>query len=211
MLALKGSRQSLSSTKVVSFPFVFSTQHLQRVLQQLSRLSKPHLLDIGPLEGSNIDWLIQQGFKVYVDDCFRPLVQPKEQSEEKKVKAELLSETAQLYPSQFDAILCWDIFDCLTEKQATELIGKISLLLKPKGLLFAIFNYNPSHPSVLVRHRIVTKIKLEYQAVATAPLSRRVYENRDIQELFSGLEFVSSCLLQSQIREVLVRKPDKRA
>ena len=209
MLALKGSRQSISPSRGVSFPFIVSTQQLQRLLQQLSRLPKPHLLDIGPLNGSNIDWLIQQGFKLYVDDCFRPLVKPKAQSE-KGIKPHLLSETAQLYPSQFDAILCWDIFDCLTKKQAAELIGKISLLLKPKGLLFAIFNYNPSHPSVLVRHRIVSKMKLEYQAVTTNPLSRRVYENRDIQELLSGLEFVSSCLLQSQIREVLVRKPDKR-
>jgi hypothetical protein len=113
------------------------------------------------------------------------------------------------YPAYFDAILCWDIFDHLTKKQAKELTARIRLLLRPKGLLFAIFNYNTSYPSLLVRHRIVSETKLECQALSTDELPRRLYENRDIQELFSGLEFVSSCLLQNQIREVLVRKADK--
>ncbi|MCI0527183.1 MAG: hypothetical protein L0Y56_07050, partial [Nitrospira sp.] len=51
-----------------SSPQVYPTNNLQRLLQMLSGISKPHVLDLGRLSGPNIEWLIQRGFKVYVDD-----------------------------------------------------------------------------------------------------------------------------------------------
>jgi len=49
-------------------PQVFPTHNLKRLLQMLSGIPKHHVLDLGRLSGPNIEWLIQRGFKVYVDD-----------------------------------------------------------------------------------------------------------------------------------------------
>jgi len=202
---LNRSKPLLTTPTDGLFPFRSTSQKLQQLLLQLSRRPKPHLLDVGHLNGSNIEWLIQRGFKVHVDDCFRFFGKTGVGSQEGLLR-DLLSDGTKQYPARFDAILCWDLFDYLSSKQAREVVEKLRSLLKPKGLLFAFFNYSSSSPSRQIRYRIFSETQLEYHTLPTDPLRRRVYENRDIQDLFSGFEGLNSCLLMNQIREVLVRK-----
>ena len=204
--ALNRLRSTLTTPRDGLFPVISTTQKLQQLLLQLSRRPKPHLLDVGHLNGSNIEWLIQRGLKVHVDDCFRFVGKSGGVGFPDGVLRNLLSDAMKQYPTRFDAVLCWDLFDYLSSKQARELVERLSSLLKPKGLLFAFFNYSPSSPSGQVRYRISSETQLEYHTLPMDPLRRRVYENRDIQDLFSGFEGLNSCLLKNQIREVLVRK-----
>ena len=190
-------------------PQVFPTHNLKRLLQMLSGIPKPHVLDLGRLSGPNIEWLIQRGFKVYVDDrvtSLKPVppspTSPK--SEKKKPPAAPL-EPLDYDPAFFHAILCWDLFDYLVVKQAQELGADIARILKPKGLFLAFFNFNHSSPPPPLRYRILRADQLEYEPLSLDPIPRRIYENREIQELFSGFDTINSCFLKNQMREVLVQ------
>lgn len=192
-----------------SSPQVYATNNLKRMLQMLSGIPKPHVLDLGRLSGPNIEFLIQKGYKVYVDDrisFLKPIPPPPTSSRSEKNRP-LPSPLEPLgyEPALFDAVLCWDIFDYLVAKQAQDLIAGIARSLKPKGLLLALFNFNRSSPPPPLRYRILRVDQLEYASLSQN-LPRRIYENREIQELFSGFDTVNSCFLKNQMREVLVQR-----
>ena len=188
---------------------VYPTSNLQRLLRMLSGIPKPHVLDLGRLSGANIEFMIQKGFKVYVDDRItdlKPAPPPSPTSRsEKKRPAPAPLEPLEYDPALFDAVLCWDIFDYLVAKQAQELIAGIAKALKPKGLLLAFFYCNRTTSPPPVRYRILQADQLEYKPLAQN-LPRRIYENREIQELFTGFDTVNSCFLINQMREVLVQR-----
>jgi hypothetical protein len=106
----------------------------------------------------------------------------------------------------FDGILCWDLLDFLVLKQAQELIGGIKKIIKPKGFLLTYFNFNKSKPPPPVRYRIIQEDQLQYEILLSSQISRRVYENREIEALFQGFEIINSTFLKNQMREVLVQK-----
>ncbi len=189
---------------------VYPTHNLDRLLQMVSGIPKPHVLDLGRLSASNIEWLIQRGIKVYVDDritCLKPTPPPSTYPKSEKKRPPPASlESLDYNPAFFHAVLCWDLFDYLVVKQAQELIADIARILKPKGLFLAFFNFNRSSPLPPVRYRILRGDQLEYEPLSLNPIPRRIYENREIQELFSRFDTISSCFLKNQMREVLVQK-----
>ncbi len=202
-------RDTSNHSGEASSPQVYPTNNLQRLLQMLSGISKPHVLDLGRLSGPNIEWLIQRGFKVYVDDritFLKPSPPPPTSTKnEKKNPPPVPLEPLDYDPSFFHAVLCWDLFDYLVVKQAQKLIADIARILKPKGLFLAFFNFNHSSLPPPVRYRILRADRLEYEPLSLNPISRRIYENREIQELFSGFDTINSCFLKNQVREVLVQ------
>ena len=191
-------------------PQVHPTNNLKRLLQTLTNIPRPHLLDLGPLSGPNIEWLIHKGFKVYIDDRITtlkpPPLTPAIQKGEKKIPPPLPLEPLDYPPTSFDVVLCWDILDYLAMTQARELIAGIAGILKPRGLLLAFFNFNRSSPVPPTRYRILREDQLEYATLPPNSIPRRIYENREIQDLFSKFDTLNSCFLKNQMREVLVQK-----
>lgn len=201
MLATRHSGEAVSAG-------VYPTRNLKRLLQHLSAHPQACLLDIGPLSGPNIQWLIQRGCKTYVEDCFQTLNGIGTASEEGKPLPWIfkIEEAARQFPDRFDAILIWDFLDYLKVEQAREAVCKMAPLLKPKGLIFALFNFNPAAPSRPFRYRIVSEAQLEYRPAPGARSQRGIHQNRDIEEIFTGFEIINSCLLKHQMREVLTGK-----
>ena len=194
-----------------SSPRVHPSNNLKRLLQILGARPKPQLLDLGRLESHNIDWLIHKGFKVSVDDRITLLTTPAmppldNQKEEKKIPSPPSLEIREYAAGSFDGILCWDLFDYIVMKQAQVLLSGLEAILKPKGLLLAFFNFNRSTPLPPIRYRIHGEDQLEYKTLTADTIPRRVYENREIQDLFSKFKLLNSCFLKNQMREVLVQK-----
>jgi len=172
-------------------------------------------LDLGRLSGSNIEWFIQKGFKVYVDDritSLKPAPKPAptpsapQKKSEKKPPLPSPFEPLDYSPGFFHAVLCWDLFDYIVIKQAQEVIADTARILKPRGLLLAFFNFDRSSPPSPTRYRIVKEDQLEYQSLPFDPIPRQIYENREIKELFSKFDTLNSCFLKNQMREVLVQR-----
>ncbi|HEX9756862.1 MAG TPA: hypothetical protein VGB26_03570 [Nitrospiria bacterium] len=192
-------------------PQVHRTNNLKRFIKSLTTIPKPHVLDMGRLCGQNIDWLLQKGCKVYIDDRFvtlKPPPKPVPTSRKGEWKLPPSPPIEPLeYPAHlFDGILCWDLLDFLVLKQAQELIGGIKKIIKPKGFLLTYFNFNKSKPPPPVRYRIIQEDQLQYEILLSSQISRRVYENREIEALFQGFEIINSTFLKNQMREVLVQK-----
>jgi hypothetical protein len=155
--------------------------------------------------------LIHKGFRVSVDDRITPLTAPARspldnRKQENKVPSPPSLEIQEYAAGSFDGILCWDLFDYIVMKQAQELLSGLEAILRPKGLLLAFFNFNRSTPLPPIRYRIHDEDQLEYRCLTAATLPRRVYENREIQDLFSKFKLLNSCFLKIQMREVLVQK-----
>ncbi len=190
-----------------------STKNLTRLIQGLAPCAAPHLLDLGRLCGENIEWLIHRRCKVSVDDQITglrpaPPAPPPPRSPRVKEKAPPPVVVLSLsYPeNSFDAILCWDLFDYLDRPSMQASLERLAALLKPKGYLLAFFNCQRAATRPAVRYRIVSDELLAYDALPEPILPGRVYENREIQELFADFDVVNSCFLTNQMREVLVQK-----
>ena len=198
---------------------VHSTNNLKRLLQILLGIPKPHILDLGRLSGANIEWFIQRGFKVHVDDRIsslkpapKPASKPPPVSSVPLKKSEKKSpplppfEPLEYGPSFFHAVLCWDLFDYIVINQAQDVIADTARILKPKGLLLAFFNFDRSSSAPPTRYRIIKEDQLEYQPISSDLMPRQIYENREIKELFSKFDTLNSCFLKNQMRELLVQR-----
>jgi SAM-dependent methyltransferase len=184
----------------------FPTQNLKRLVSLVAGADRPQLLDIGRLSDQNIEWFIRKGFRVFVDDQFRCLPPPVAPAP-KGGKTPLPSPLPPLaYPdARFDVVVAWDLFDYLAPSQADALTAEVRRILKPRGLLLAFFHFDRKAAAQHIRYRVIQDDRLEYLP-ATAAYNRRVYENTEIQTLFREFDFVNSCLLANQVREMLVRR-----
>lgn len=190
---------------------VHHTNNLKRFTRKLSSAPKPHILDLGRLCGSNIEWFIKKGFKVYVDDRITDLQPPpKPKPTSRRGEWKLVSppplQALEYHEGLFDGILCWDLIDYLVLKQAKDLVTGIRSVLKTKGVVLAYFNFNKTTPPPPTRYHIEGDTQLAYETLPPFPVSRRIYENREIEEIFTGFEILNSTFLKNQMREVLVQK-----
>jgi hypothetical protein len=189
------------------------TRNLKRLMQGLAACPAPHLLDLGRVCDRNIEWLIHRGCTVTVDDVMttlRPPPAPPPQHRRQAKPAPIVFAPEIVQPAgSFDAILCWDLFDYLEWPGAQLLLQQLVVLLKPRGYLLTFFNSRrDDRPAI--RYRIVDDDTLEYERRPTPPPAARIFEHREIQELFGGLTMVNSCFLKHQLMEVLVQKPAAR-
>ena len=190
---------------------VHHTNNLKRFIRKLTGLQKPYILDLGRLWGPNIEWFIKKGYKVYVDDRIthlKPPPKPKPTSRrgEWKLASPPLLEPLEYHEGLFDGVICWDLLDYLVLKQAKELVAGLRSILKTKGVVLTYFNFNKTSPPPPTRYHIESENQLAYEILSPFPVPRRIYENREIEEIFTGFEILNSTFLKNQMREVLVQK-----
>jgi hypothetical protein len=106
--------------------------------------------------------------------------------------------------SSFDAVLLWDILDYLEPAVAKQTVGCLTEVLRPGGIVFAMFHSRK--PEGFQRYRIADSNTL--QVIGAAPLgpAQRVYQNREIQDLFGRFRTVKSFVGRDQLRESLFVK-----
>jgi hypothetical protein len=107
-------------------------------------------------------------------------------------------------PGSFDAILLWDTLDYLEPAVAKQTVGCLTEVLRPGGIVFAMFH--SKKPEVFQRYRVADSSTL--QVIGAKPLwpAQRVYQNREIQDLFSRFRTVKSFVGRDQLRESLFIK-----
>jgi len=190
---------------------VHHTNNLKRFIRKLTGPPKPHILDLGRLCGSNIEWFIKKGYKVYVDDRITDLKPPPKplptsRRGEWKLASPPPLEPLEYHKGFFDGVICWDLLDYLVLKQAKELVAGIRSVLKTKGVILTYFNFNKTTPHPPTRYHIESEDQLAYEILPPFSVSRRIYENREIEEIFTGFEIRNSTFLKNKMREVLVQK-----
>jgi hypothetical protein len=193
---------------------------LKEFLWNLDGLGRGTMLDLGPAWQTTLSFFIERGFRVTSDDLLRSWKQflGEEEIRLKNVTAgtesvdvtpagratRFVEENLKYPESSFDAVLLWDILDYLEPAVAKQTVGCLTELLRPGGIVFAMFH--SKKPEIFQRYRVADSNTL--QVISSAPLcaAQRVYQNREIQDLFSRFRTSKSFVGRDQLRESLFIK-----
>jgi len=183
------------------------TKALKKFLTTLATQDAPVLLDLGPVIGANLTFFGETlGCKVFIEDVYADV--------ERHVRAGTTEELPALFARRFtqpagsiDGILAWDLVDYLDPAAAQVLSQQLTRLLKVNGALLGFFNTVLQRELTYTKFVIVDDHTLRQRPYAAARGRQRVLQNRDIIRLFDALRVSDSFLLQTNLREILFRKP----
>ena len=193
---------------------------LKEFLWQLDGIGHGHLLDMGPARQTTITFFIDRGFKVYTEDLLTTWKNFLDTDEQRKrelppdadrsamtptARAESFLESTLQYPEEtFDAVLMWDILDYLDADLMTKLATRVTSLVRDGGVVFAIFHARK--PETFHRYRVLDAQNLELIS-ATCPFApQRVFQNREISNLFCRYRSSKTFVGRDQLREGLFVK-----
>ena len=114
-------------------PSLHRSNGLSALVQQLQTDSRYTILDLGPALGSNLEFWSQYPCKLYLEDFTRSLPSDVlgEDEDNEQVHQPLLEILLPFSADlRFDIILCWDIFNYLTQVQLASFVrylGKFCL------------------------------------------------------------------------------------
>jgi SAM-dependent methyltransferase len=175
------------------------------------------VLDLGSTSANNIRFLTAKGHKNYSEDLLQasldPAIQVKNEfgklvPDEKKFLGENLT-----YPNGlFDVVLCWNLPDYMEESLVKPTIDRLWSIMKPGGLLLVFFHTRDAGPDApCYRFHITGTDMLEMQEVRLTvkgdkqnPRLQRVFNNRNIENLFRDFASIKFFLARDAIREVLL-------
>lgn len=193
---------------------------LKEFLWLLDGIGHGHLLDLGPARQTTITFFIERGFKVYTEDLL-PTWKNFLDEEEQRVKklpadadrsdltpesrARRFLESTLLYPENtFDAVLMWDMLDYLDTELMIKLTARITSLVRDGGVVFAMFHARK--PSLFHRYRVLDGQHLELLPASCPFQPQRVFQNREISNLFLRYRTSKMFIGRDQIREGLFVK-----
>jgi SAM-dependent methyltransferase len=184
-------------------------------LQEFTRLIRTDevltLLDLGPTSAPNITYLTTLGHRLYSEDLLQASIEPVYQVQAADGSPALdverfFKDNLIFGGTQFDAVLCWDIPDYLSEPLVKPMIERLHSILKPGGMLLGFFHTRDAGPNVpYARYHISGHDTLDMQPVQRFRL-QRVFNNRQIETLFQSFKSLKFFLARDYIREVLVVK-----
>lgn len=190
---------------------------LKDFLWHLDDVAQGALLDLGPVWQTTVSFFVERGFKVYSEDLLRAW---KEflRAEEERLRAlppgqdgpemtpemlasRFLSNNLQYPGRTFDAVLAWDLLDYLDAELAPRVVGRLSELLKEGGVVLAVFHSRK--PDSFHRYRVLDTQNVELlPAQAVFPI-QRIFQNREILNLFSRFHSSKTFVGRDQLREGL--------
>jgi hypothetical protein len=189
----------------------YPTKALRKFLSTLAGREAPVLLDLGPVIGSNLNFFGESlGCKVFIEDLYADV--------ERHLKNGTIGDLPDFihkrlaHPdASIDGILAWDLIDYLELPAAQALAGELVRVMRPDAALLAFFR--TAAPRGQLQQTNYTKfVVIDDQTLRHRPYpatrgQQRVLQNRDIIRLFEGLRVSDSFLLQTNLREILFRKP----
>ena len=194
---------------------------LKDFLWNLDGLGHGTLLDLGAAWQTTLSFFIERGFRVTSDDLLRSwanfLGEQDKLAKEQAPKAEdyaqrtpeaiakkFLAENIEYPANSFDAVLLWDVLDYLEPTLARLAVANFTEMLRPGGVVFALFH--SKKPQSFQRYRVMDTNTL--QVLETKPIvpAQKVYQNREIQEMFGRYRTIKSYVGRDQLRESLFIK-----
>jgi len=84
----------------------------------------------------------------------------------------------------------------------------LTRILRPGGVLFALFNATEAPPAAKTYTRFVVMddMNIQHRPYAAARGKQKPLPNRDIQRMFEPLRVIDQFLLKTNTREMLFRK-----
>jgi cyclopropane fatty-acyl-phospholipid synthase-like methyltransferase len=193
---------------------------LKEFLWNLDGLGRGTLLDVGSAWQTTLSFFIERGFRVSSEDLLRGwkafLTEEETRLRENASACESLDMTPNgratrfladnlQYPrSSFDAVLLWDLLDYLEPALVKQIVAQMTELLRPGGVVFAMFH--SKKPEGFQRYRVADSNTLQVISAAVICPAQKVYQNREIQDLFGRFRTMKSFVGRDQLRETLFIK-----
>lgn len=193
---------------------------LKEFLWNLDGLGHGTLLDLGPAWQTTLTFFIERGFRVSSEDILRGWTDFSTEEEIRTKDAKTPEEFAERSPearakrflkdnlnypaASFDALLMWDVLDYMEPTLAKTVVAHLTDLLRPGGVVFAMFH--SKKPEGFQRYRVADTNTL--QVLSTKPIcsAQKIYQNREIQDLFGRYRTMKSFVARDQLREALFLK-----
>lgn len=191
---------------------------LKEFLWNLDGLGHGTLLDLGPAWQTTLSFFIERGFRVTSDDILRSWSEfQKEQNRQPATTVEefaertpeaqakrFLKENLDYPAASFDALLLWDVLDYLEPTLGKLLVAHLTEKLRAGAVVLAMFH--SKKPEGFQRYRVLDTNTL--QILSSQPIcpAQKVYQNREIQELFGRYRSTKSFVSRDQLRETLFLK-----
>jgi len=193
---------------------------LKEFLWNLDGLGRGTLLDLGPAWQTTLSFFIERGFRVSSEDILRGwksflteeemrLRNDANASETLDMTASgratrFLAENLQYPRASFDAVLLWDLLDYLEPALVKQMVANLTELLRPGGVILAMFH--SKKPEGFQRYRVADSNTLQVISTAIICPAQKVYQNREIQDLFGRYRTMKSFVGRDQLRETLFIK-----
>lgn len=193
---------------------------LKELLWNLDGLERGSLLDMGPASQTTLSFFIERGFRVSSEDILRSWKSFLNEEEARLRQDFAAGETIEMTPSaraarfmkenlqhtrsSFDAVLLWDLLDYLEQAAVKQVVASLTELLRPGGVVFAMFH--SKKPEGFQRYRIADSSTLQMVPSPVICPAQRVYQNREIQDLFGRYRTMKSFISRDQLRETLFIK-----
>jgi len=193
---------------------------LKEFLWNLDGLGRGTLLDLGPAWQTTLSFFIERGFRVSSEDILRAwkAFMTEEEARLREIgaidesldmtpngrAARFLESNLQYAASSFDAVLLWDLLDYFEPALGKQIVTTLTDFLRPGGVVFAMFH--SKKPAGFQRYRVLDSNNLQ---VISSPIlcpAQKVFQNREIQDLFLRYRTMKSFVSRDQLRETLFIK-----
>jgi hypothetical protein len=193
---------------------------LKEFLWNLDGLGRGTLLDLGAAWQTTLNFFIERNFRVSTEDILRGWKNFLDEDEaalrENSAQRETLDTTPegrasrflksnlQYKPASFDAVLLWDALDYLDPAMTRQTVACVTELLRPAGIVLAMFHSKKAE--AFQRYRVADSNTLQVVPARSLTPFYKVYQNREIQDLFSQFRTTKSFVGRDQLRENLFIK-----
>ena len=192
---------------------------LKGFLWHLEGVTHGRLLDLGPVWQATVGFFIERSFKVYTEDLLlawkdflraederlRALPPEEAAAPLRAARAEDFLRDNLQYPGEtFDAVLVWDSLDYVESELVTRLVARLAELVREGGVVLTLFHSRK--PEVLHRYRVLDSQHIELIPAPALFAPQRVYQNREILNLFSRFRTSKTFVGRDQLREGLFVK-----
>jgi hypothetical protein len=193
---------------------------LKEFLWNLEGLGRGTLLDLGAAWQTTLNFFIERNFRVSTEDILRGwknfLDEDEARLRDNATSRETLDITPegrasrflksnmQYKPASFDAVLLWDALDYLDPAMTRQTVACLTELLRPAGIVLAMFHSKKAE--AFQRYRVADSNTLQVVPARSLTPFYKVYQNREIQDLFSQFRTTKSFVGRDQLRENLFIK-----
>lgn len=195
---------------------------LKEFLWLLSDIQRVRVLDLGPVWQSTVNFFLEKGFRISTEDLlgtWKEFVSAEEERMrtapvDKDGFAERMSsaaladkflESALQYPEEsVHGVLAWDLLDYFDPAAGSRIMDRLLNILHPGGAVLTLFHSRA--PERFHRYRIVDKQTFELVDAPTLAVHTRVFQNREIMELFEKFRSSKTFVGRDQVREALFLK-----
>jgi len=199
---------------------VRTSNGLKEFLWLISDIERARVLDLGPVWQSTINFFIERGYRISTEDLLRswkdfltteeerlrsaPVGESGERISQSALADKFL-ETALQYPEgSYHGILAWDLFDYLDGELLPRVMQRLYKMLCPGGSVLAQFHSRA--PERFHRYRLVDKQTIELLPAPTIAVHARVFQNREILDIFGEFRTSKTFVGRDQVREALFLK-----